>query len=110
MNGIVNEHQLAIVKKYDYIKQLFQKMDSIFDHCYRDCHDKYFHTFKYRCIYYFKFTNFGNNEVIDLTIFDKIMFLYEFKKKLKIARQRGFIFNQRHKLTKKFIHINDIFI
>ena len=46
----MNENQFTIVKKYENIKPLIHKRDSINDHCYRDCHNKYFHTFKNRCI------------------------------------------------------------
>ena len=39
--------------------------------------------------------------MISLTIADKNMNLYETNKELKIARQRGFLFNQINKLTIK---------
>ena len=51
MNGIMNENQLAIVKEYEFDKPLIQKIDSIIDNCYRDCHKKYFHTFDHICVY-----------------------------------------------------------
>ena len=51
MKGIMNENQLIIVKKYEIIKPLIHKIDSIIDICYRDCQNNYFHTFEYRCIY-----------------------------------------------------------
>ena len=71
------------------------------DNCYRDCYNKYFHTFKYVCIYDIKFTNITNNEILNLTISDESMNLFELNKKLTLARQRGFIFNQINKLTIK---------
>ena len=43
MNVRMNEN--VIVKEYEYIKPLIQKIDSIFDNCIRDCDKKYFHTF-----------------------------------------------------------------
>ena len=73
MKGIMNDNQLTIVKKYEIIKPLIHKIDSLFDNCYSDCHNAYFHTFRYGCIYYINFTNIGNNEVIILTIFDRTM-------------------------------------
>ena len=36
------------------------------------------------------------------------MGMYELNKKLKIARQSGYIFNQINKLTKKFITVYQI--
>ena len=44
----MNENQLTMVKKYQFDKPLIHKIDSIIDNCYRDCHTKYFHTFKQR--------------------------------------------------------------
>ena len=51
MNGIMNKNQLTIGKEYEFDKPLIHKIDSIIDKCCRDCHNSYFHTFKYRCIY-----------------------------------------------------------
>ena len=48
MNGIINEKELTIVKKYEFDNPLIQNINSIINTCYRDCHDKYFHTFKYK--------------------------------------------------------------
>ena len=38
----MNENQLTIVKEYEIDKPLIQKIDSMIDKCYRDCHKKYF--------------------------------------------------------------------
>ena len=46
MNGIMNKNQLTIVKEYECIKPLTHKIDSLIDNCYRDCHNKYHHTFE----------------------------------------------------------------
>ena len=97
----MNKNQLTVVKVYEYIKPLIQKIDSIIDSCYRDCHKNYFHTFKNSCIYNINFTNIRNNEIINLTIPDENLGLYELNKKLKLARQRGFIIHQINKLTVK---------
>ena len=97
----MNENQLTIVKEYEFIKPLFQKVNSIFDDCFRDCHKKYFHTIEYKRVYDIKLTNTGNIEKINLTICDINMGLYELNKKLKNARQKGFIFNQINKFTIK---------
>ena len=70
------------------------------DDCIRDCHNKYFHTFDHISEYGLNFTNNGNDEIVNVTIFDKSMGLFELKK-LTIAREIGFIFDQINKLTKK---------
>ena len=97
----MNENELYVVKEYIFDIPLITKIDSIIDNCYRDCHKKYFHTFKYVCIYDIKLTNITNNEIINITISDESLGLYELNIKLNIARQRGFILNQINKLTIK---------
>ena len=42
MNGIMNKNQLNVVKDYEYIKSLIQKIDSIIDSFCRDCHKIFF--------------------------------------------------------------------
>ena len=101
MDGIRNENQLTNVKKYEFDKPLIQKIDYIIDNCNRDCHKKYFHTFGFKFEYDIKLTNITNNEKINITFSDKNMVLFELNKKLTVARQNGFIFNQINKLTKK---------
>ena len=97
MDGIMNDNQLTIVKEYEFDNPLIQRVDSLIDNSIRDCYDKYFNTFQYKCSYDIKFTN--NTEII---ISDKNLGLYELNKKLSIARQRGYIFNHINKLTIKF--------
>ena len=101
MNGVVNQNQLTFVKEYEFDNPLIQKIDSLIDSSIRDSHHKCFHTFEYECVYDLNFTNDTNNESINFTISDKNLGMYELNKKLSIARQRGFIFNQINKLTKK---------
>ena len=101
IKGILNENQLTIVKEYDYIKPFIQKIHSIIDNCYRDFHINYFHTFKNRFLYKNNFTNIKKNEILHLPISDEGLVLYEINKKLKLDRQRGFIFDQINKLTIK---------
>ena len=103
MNGIMNRSQVALVKEYKVDNPLIHKIDSIIDNCYRDCHKIYFHTSKYCCVYSFKFTNIRNNEIFNLPFSDESMGLIELNKKLTVARQRVYIFNQINKLTIKFI-------
>ena len=101
MNGIMNENQLTIVKEYEFDKPLIQKIDSVIDNCYGDCYSKYYRTFEYKCEYDIKLTIITNNEIINITISDKSMGLYELNKKLILARERGFKFNEINKLTIK---------
>ena len=42
----MNEKEFNVVKEYKFDNPLITKIDSIIDVCYRDCHNKYFHTFK----------------------------------------------------------------
>ena len=76
-------------------------MDSVLDSCFKDCHSKFFHKFKFECIYNIKFKNITNNEKIDFTVSGKNMDLYDLNNKLKVARERGFIFIHINKPTKK---------
>ena len=96
MNGIINKDKLTVVKEYEFENPLIQKIDSINDKCYKDCHNNYYHTFEYECVYDLNFTN-----DINFTIFDKNLNLYELNRKLTLARRRRFKFNQINKLTIK---------
>ena len=102
MNEVMNENQLTVVvKEYEFDNAPIQKIDSLIDDSIRDCHHKYFHTFDHICEYDLNFTNITNNEIVNFTISDKSLNLYELNKKLTIARERGFNFNQINKLTIK---------
>ena len=90
----MNENQLTIGKEYEFDSPLITKIDSLTDNSIRDCHHKYFHTFDHICEYNLSFTNTSNNETVNFSISDKCMGMYELNKKLSIARERGFIFNQ----------------
>ena len=100
MNGIIGKNQLTIGKQHEYIKPLNHKIDSVFDICIRDCHNRYFHTFENNCASDIKQTNNRKIEIIKLTISDESMKLYELKK-LKIARKNAFVFDEKLKLTIK---------
>ena len=110
MNGIMNENQLTVVKEYEFDNAPIQKIDSLIDDSIRDCHHKYFLTFDHICEYDLNFTNITNNEIVNFTISDKSLNLYELNKKLTIVRERGFNFNQINKLKIKILsnlsHIN----
>ena len=94
MDGINDKIKITIVKEYEFNNPLVQKIDSIIDKCYRDCYNNYYHSFEYECIYDLYFTNIINNEIVNFTISDKKLGLYELNKKLSLSRERGFIFNQ----------------
>ena len=104
----MDENELYIVEEYKFDNPLFTEIDSIIDKCFRDCHNSFFHNFKHECIYDIKLTNITNNETINLTISDKSMNLYELNKKLTVARENGFMFNQINKVTINFFLIYDI--
>ena len=110
MDGIMNENQMTIVKEYIFDNPLITKIDSLIDNSIRDCHHKYFHTFDHICEYNLNFTNTSNNELVNFSISDKSMGMFELNEKLAIARGNGFIFNQLNKLTIKIYsnlsHIN----
>ena len=97
----MNENQLTVVKEYEFDNAPIQKIDSLIDDSIRDCQHKYSHTFDHICEYDLNFTNITNNEKVNFTISDKSLNLYELNKKLTIARERGFNFNQINKLTIK---------
>ena len=97
MIGIIKENQLSIVKEYDLVEPKFHKVDSIIAKVVEDCHNIYFHTFEYKCIYDIKFT-YIDNEIVNLTVPDKSMNLYELNEKFENARQNGFIFIQINNL------------
>ena len=90
----MNENKLYVVKEYEFNNPLIQKIDSLIDISIRDCFHKYFHTFDHICEYDLNFTNTSNNESVNFTISDESLGLYELNKKLTLARERGFIFNQ----------------
>ena len=94
MNGLMNDNQLTVVKKYEFENPLIQNIVSIIDKCYRDCHNNYYHTFEYECVYDLNFTNITNNETVNFTISDKDLNIYGLNKKLALALKRRFIFNQ----------------
>ena len=51
----MNENELYLVKEYNFDKPLCNEMNSILDRCLRDCHNNYFHKYKYECIYDIQF-------------------------------------------------------
>ena len=110
MNSIMNENQLTIVKEFELDKPPIQKINSLIDNSIRDCHNKYFHTFDHICENDLNLTNIGNNESVNFTISDKSMGLSELNKKLTLARDAVFLFNQINNFKIKnysnLFHIN----
>ena len=101
MNDVLNEN--FIVKEYEFDNPSIQKVDSLIDNSIRDCHNKYFHTFDHICEYNLNFTNITNNKIVNFTISDKSIGMYELNKKLTLARENGFKFNHINKLTIKIL-------
>ena len=105
MNEIINENKLFVVKEYEFDKTDIHKIDYILDDVIKDCRKKYFHSFEYRIIYDLCFKNISNNEEVNFAVTHRSMeFKTEFyglNKKIKNARENGYIFNQINKLTIK---------
>ena len=108
MNAETNEND--IVREYEFDNPPIQNIDSLIDNSIRDCHNKSFHTFDHICEYDLNFTNITNNESVNSTISDKSMGMYEINKKLSLARERGFKFNQinnfKIKIYSNLLNIN----
>ena len=102
MNNLINENELKVVKIYEYDEININEIDSLFEKSYRDCCHKYFKDFKNICEYDLNFTNIGNNEIVNFKISDSYLRMFELNKKLTLARQRGYKFNQINKFTIKF--------
>ena len=66
-----------MVKEYEFNNPLSHKIDSLIDNSIRDCHNKYFHTFDHICEYNLNFTITSINEIINFTISDKNIGLFE---------------------------------
>ena len=100
----MNGNELYIVK-HNFDNPLITEIDFIKDSFFKDCHHNYFHTIKYECIFDIKLTNITNNEIIYLTFSGKSMNLNDLIKKLTVARQKRFVFNQINKLVIKiYLH------
>ena len=84
---------LLFLKKHKIIRPDLNKIDSIINNCVRDCYNKYFHTFENTCIYDIDTVN---GDFVSGVISDKMG--------KEILREHGFL----HKLTTKFIHIDDV--
>ena len=98
MNDMMNENQLIVVKEYEFDKTDIHEIDYILDDIIKDCRKKYFHSFEYRIIYDHSFKNISNNEEVNFAVTHRSMeFKTEFyglNKKIKNARENGYIFNQ----------------
>ena len=91
-----------VVKDCEFNNPLIQKIESLIDDSLKDCHSNYFHTLDHICVYGIFFTNITYNETVNFPISTKNTGLYELNKKLTIAREEDFLFNQITKLTEKF--------
>ena len=100
MDEIINKIDLFIVKVYKFDKKDIHEIVYILDDVIKDCKN-YFHTFDYKLVYDINFIIFSNNEEVNLIITHKAKQYkteyYGLNKKIKNARQNGFIFNQINK-------------
>ena len=109
----MNKNQLTAVKEYECDKPDFHEIDYFLDDIIKDCRNKYFHTFENRLVYDIQFKNISDNEETNFTITHRSMEIktefYGLNKKIKNARQRGFIFNQLNELTiKSYSNLSNI--
>ena len=88
-------NESIIVKEYEFIKPIIHKIDSIIDNSIRDCYNNFFHTFGDICEYDIKFADIGNSEKVNITISDNSMKLNELNRKIKTARENGFVIYQK---------------
>ena len=91
----------VMVKEYEFDKPVIQNIDSIIDNYIRDCHQSYFYTFDHICLNDIQLTNITNSEIVSFTISAKSMASYELNRKITVAQENGFMFNQINELTKK---------
>ena len=80
----MNKNQLTIVKEYKFDSPLITNIESIIDSWFEDCHNNYFHNFKYECIFDSELTNINSNEIVNSAISGKGMNLYDLNKKLEL--------------------------
>ena len=66
-----NENFLIIVEEHEFNNPHVHKIDSTIAivNCFRDCNNKHFHTFKYRCLHDIKLTKYVNIEKNQLNSF-----------------------------------------
>ena len=62
----MDENELYVVKEYKFDNSLITKINSIIDSFYKDCHNIYFHNFKYNCIFDINRTNITNLSLIHI--------------------------------------------
>ena len=103
----MKESELYTVREIKFDNPLLTEIDFILDRCFKDCHIVYFHIFKNEFIFDIKVTNITNNEIFILTISVKSMNFVDLNENLTNAGRIGFVFNQKSKLIKKVIQIND---
>ena len=98
----MNEHQLKVVKIYEYDEINNNEIDSLINKSFRDCNSKYFKDFKNICEYDLNFTNIAINEIVNFKISDSYLRMDDFDEKIELARVRGYEFNHINKLKIKF--------
>ena len=99
----LNKNHISIVKEYACDNPLFKDIDYILNICINDCYKNYFQPIRNICSYNIEFTNISDDDnIINLTISDSYLTINELKKKLKNARNNGYIFSKINKLSIKF--------
>ena len=65
MNVVLNES--TVVKEFDFNTPDIHDIDCLVHYYFKDCRNKYFHSFEYTLVYDIKFTNISNNDEINFT-------------------------------------------
>ena len=64
----MSKNEIHFGKEYEFITPEKDEEDDLLDEVNKGCIKKFFHTFKYRCVYDIKITNTTNNEKVILNI------------------------------------------
>ena len=88
------------MKEYKFGNPIFHKIDSMVVVIEIVTINIFIHLNMF-CIYDIKLTNITNKEIINISVSNESMNLFELNKKLTLAGQRGFRFLHKNKLTIK---------
>ena len=66
-------NESTVVEDYDFNKPDIQEIEYLLDDTFKDCRNKFFHTFECRLVYDNKFAEISNNEEIKFTITHRSM-------------------------------------
>ena len=83
----------TFVKENEFIRPNCDEVKYLLNDTFKDCSNKFFQSFEYRCAYDNKFTNMEKNEKVILTLFIGYMkFNSQFYEKQKCFEKKLFIY------------------